>query len=196
MPEMIDAVFDIQADSLPAAYRASLWQEITRHLPNLTEHALVGVLPLRTSGSGQEIQLPKRSKLVLRIPPALGDDITALVDTCLRIGEHPLRVGAMKLRAIQPSVTIHAHLVASTEDEVDFVRELENRLAEMGISCKWICGRHGTLTDGGHVIHGYSLVIHDLKPEDSLQLQYRGLGSDRHLGCGVFVPYKVITGLK
>jgi len=38
-------------------------------------------------------------------------------------------------------------------------------------------------------------VIHDLKPEASLRLQYTGLGSDRRYGCGVFVPYKVITGL-
>ncbi|MDD2686228.1 MAG: type I-MYXAN CRISPR-associated protein Cas6/Cmx6 [Gallionella sp.] len=196
MPHMIDAVFDIQADSLPAAYRASLWQELTRHLPQLSQHTSVGVLPLRTSGIEQEIQLPKRSKLVLRIPPTLGNEVTPLVDKCLNIDGYALQVGAMKLREIQPSVTIHAHLVASADEEIDFVRELEAQLAQMKISCKWICGRHGTLTDGGHVIHGYSLVIHDLKPEDSLQLQYQGLGSDRHLGCGVFVPYKVITGLE
>jgi len=38
-------------------------------------------------------------------------------------------------------------------------------------------------------------VIHNLKPEDSLRLQYTGLGSDRQYGCGIFVPYKVISDL-
>ena len=45
-------------------------------------------------------------------------------------------------------------------------------------------------------VQGYSLVIHDLKPEESLRLQGAGLGNNRFLGCGVFMPYKVISGLE
>lgn len=195
MPAMIDAVFDIQGDRLPATYPFALWKELTRHLPQLSEDDTVGVLPLRTASVAQEVLLPKRSKLVLRLPRTLGECVTVLAGEHLDISGYALGIGEMKLREIQPSPTIHAHLVASPDDEVAFVGELENRLAQMEVNCKWICGRRNTLNGADRVIHGYSLVIHDLKPEDSLQLQYKGLGADRHLGCGVFVPYKVITGL-
>ena len=71
----------------------------------------------------------------------------------------------------------------------------EIRLDELGVAGKLICGKRVTVNDGQRSIHGYSLVLHDLKPEASLLLQYAGLGVDRQFGCGIFVPYKVITGL-
>jgi hypothetical protein len=37
--------------------------------------------------------------------------------------------------------------------------------------------------------------VHDLKSDASLKLQYAGLGESRQYGCGIFVPYKAITGL-
>jgi hypothetical protein len=52
------------------------------------------------------------------------------------------------------------------------------------------------LTNGDRAIKGRSLVLHDLNPEGSLSVQYIGLGKGRHLGCGIFVPYKVISGLE
>ena len=58
-----------------------------------------------------------------------------------------------------------------------------------------ICGKRLSVSGSQRSIDGYSLVLHDLKPEASLHLQYAGLGEDRQFGCGIFVPYKVITGL-
>jgi hypothetical protein len=63
----------------------------------------------------------------------------------------------------------------------------------MGIAANLICGRAVVLEGENQAIHGFSLVIHNLKPEDSLRLQYTGLGSNRQHGCGVFIPYKVIS---
>jgi CRISPR-associated protein Cas6 len=39
-------------------------------------------------------------------------------------------------------------------------------------------------------IVGFSLMLHALAPEDSLRMQAAGLGTARHLGCGIFVPHK------
>jgi CRISPR-associated protein Cas6 len=39
-------------------------------------------------------------------------------------------------------------------------------------------------------IVGYSLMLHELSPDDSLRMQAIGLGKERKFGCGIFVPHK------
>ena len=193
--EMIDAVFDVSGESVPVNYPFALWSELVRHVPELEADDSIGVLPLRTTGSEAGMLLPKRAKLVVRLPSSRASHVLALAGQELDILGSRLRIGNVKLRKIQPYSTIHAHMVVGAEDEVDFVKNVSAQLAEFGISASLICGRQNSLLDGGHSIHGYSLVIHDLKPEDSLRLQCMGLRSDRRYGCGVFVPYKVISDI-
>lgn len=195
VPEMIDAVFDISGDCIPANYPFALWHALARLVPELAAETSVGVLPLRTAGSAAGMLLPRRAKLVLRLPAALGGKVEALAGRELDLGGSPLRLGVGRLREIQPYPTIHAHLVVGTEDEVAFMTGVSADLAALGITASLICGRRNSLVDGDRGIHGFSLVIHDLKPEDSLRLLYTGLGGERRYGCGVFVPYKVISDL-
>lgn len=195
IPEMIDAVFDISADVIPANYPFSLWNALLQHIPALGDDELVGVIPLRTSISEAGMLLPKRSKLVLRLTPALADDFTTLSGQALDIGGTTLQLGSGKLRKLQSYPTLHAHLVTSVKDEVAFLEDITTRLAELGIAGKLLCGMRNVIQIQNRTIHGYSLVIHDLKPYDSLRLQYTGLGADRQFGCGIFIPYKVITDL-
>ena len=195
IPEMVDLVFDISGDSVPVNYPFALWDELVRLVPELKNESSVGVLPLRTTGSDCGMLLPKRAKLVVRLPRTLAAQTATLSGQELDIGGSRLKIGNAKLREIQPYSTIHAHLVAGTEDEVVFVEKVSARLADLGITANLICGRQNTLLGGDQCIQGFSLVIHDLKAEDSLRLQYNGLGSDRKFGCGIFVPYKAISDL-
>jgi CRISPR-associated protein Cas6 len=169
--EMIDAVFEISGGTVPAAYPFVLWAELTRLLPELANHTSIGVLPLRTTPSAHGLLLAKRSKLVIRIPLALADVVLALEGKSCTLGEHDLQIGSSKLREIAPYPTIQSYLVAGNTDEITFMQEISAALEKI------------------------NLVIHDLKPDDSLRLQYLGLGSSRQYGCGVFVPYKVISDL-
>jgi Cas6 Crispr len=68
-------------------------------------------------------------------------------------------------------------------------------LKKSGIAGKLICGKRHILPGSGGKIAGYSLVAHELTPEDALSLQCCGLGGERHFGCGMFIPYKVIANL-
>jgi len=197
MPEMIDMVFDLGGGTLSAAYPFALWAALICRAPRLAEEKLVGVLPLRTAESNEGMLLPKRAKLVLRLPAALAEHAaTALSGRRLDVtGEGTMQLGKCRPRSILHSPTIHAQLVAGATDEMLFTNGIINRLSEMGIAGKLICGKRGTLAGDRQSIHGYSLVIHDLKPEASLHLQYAGLGENRQFGCGIFVPHKVISGL-
>lgn len=196
LPDMIDMVFDLEGGTLPAAYRFALWNALLRLVPQLAEEKLVGVLPLRSTINSQGMLLAKRAKLVMRMPTTLAESAaSSLAGQQLDIAGNTLHVGAAKTRPIQPYPTIHAQLVTGSSDEVLFVEDIRKQMAELGVTGKLICGKRLSVSGGQRSIHGYSLVLHDLKPEASLQLQYAGLGDDRQFGCGIFVHYKVITGL-
>lgn len=192
---MIDLVFDLGGETLSAAYPFALWAELVRHVPQLADDAAAGVVPLRTAESGDAVLLPKRAKLVLRLPQSLAGHASALSGRQLEVGDGVLSLGACKPREIQPHVTLHAQLVTGADDEVEFMQGVAAELAALGVEGNLICGMRRSLSDGKRTINGYGLVIHDLKPEASLRLQCTGLGADRHLGCGIFIPYKVISGL-
>ena len=193
--EMVDAVFDVSGDRVPVNYPFALWSELVRLVPALGGDASVGVLPLRTTGSEAGMLLPRRAKLVVRLPTSLAAEVASLSGQELELDGLALRLTNGRLREIQPYPTIHAHLVVGAADEVAFIDDVAAALSDLGIAANLICGPHNSLADFATQIHGFSLVIHDLKPEDSLHLQYAGLGSHRQYGCGVFVPYKVITDL-
>jgi CRISPR-associated protein Cas6 len=76
---------------------------------------------------------------------------------------------------------------------MEFMGAVQAHFAALGISANTICGKRHTLSDGTQSVSGYSLVVHDLKPEASILLQSRGMGAGRRFGCGIFVPYKVIS---
>lgn len=193
--EMIDAIFDVSGSVLPVSYPFALWNALIRHVPALEADASVGVIPLRTAASEAGMLLPKRAKLTLRLPAALAGHIDALSGQQLDIESGALQLGNGKLRQIQAHPTLHAHLVIGVEDEVEFLQSVAERLVELDIAGKLLCGMRNDLIGPDRAIHGYSLVIHDLKADASLRLQYTGLGSDRRFGCGIFVPYKAITDL-
>lgn len=193
--EMIDAVYDINAEIIPADYQVALWNALQQHIPGLADDSSVGVIPLRTSISDAGMLLPKRSKLVIRLTLPLAENFALLSGKTLDIDGITLQLGSGKLRKLQSYSTLHAHLVTSSKDEVEFLQDVATSLHELGIGGKLLCGMRNVMQTSNRDIKGYSLVIHDLKPEDSLKLQYTGLGANRGLGCGIFIPYKVITDL-
>ena len=195
IPEMIDLVFDLKGSFVPEGYPFTLWNEVVCILPWLDAEDLAGILPLRGSTSAEGKLLAKRSKLVLRLPIMHAARAAQLSGQELHIGSGVLRVGAVKERPLQPYTTLHSHQVESAEEEEIFLAGVAARLQELNVSGKWICGKRHTVKGAEQSLNGYSLVLHDLKPEDSLKIQRLGLGQNRRFGCGIFVPYKAISGL-
>jgi CRISPR-associated protein Cas6 len=192
---MMEMVYDLKGGLLPSEYAFELWDELVRVLPWLETEEQAGVLPLRASRSGGMLLLPQRTKLVLRLPEDRVRQAQALSGQTLDVDGHALEVGMARVRSLQVSPSLHAHLVVSAADESEFLQEVEAHLRELDIPCKWICGKRVELRSGASVITGYSLVVHELKPEGSIHLQQAGLGGERRYGCGLFVPCKDIPCL-
>lgn len=196
LPSMTDIAFAVHGDLLPTGYARPLLQGIMAVLPWFADEPLAGVLPLRGTQHDKGIWLPRRTKLVLRLPSSRVEQARALSGRQLLLGETSLTVEEGEVRPHASHPTLHAHLVVSPLDEAGFMASVEDALSRMGITGQRICGKHRTLPDGENTITGFSLVVHHLKPDQSLLLQGMGLGEARPLGCGIFVPFKAIPSLE
>ena len=194
-PDMIDVVFDLSGSSVPGGYAFKLWSEIVGFLPWLNDEKNAGILPLRGSASGESTLLSKRTKLILRLPLERAAQTALLSGKQLNIEGNILTVGKGKERQLQASTTLHSYMVESLLDEVAFLAEMREKLQLMNISCNLICDKHRKVRGMNQSLSGFGLVLHDLKPLASMHIQHTGLGGSRHFGCGIFVPFKAISGL-
>jgi CRISPR-associated protein Cas6 len=88
--------------------------------------------------------------------------------------------------------TLYAYFVAAeSDDEQAFLADVNRELRSVDIDCRIVCDkRQQHLGPQGQVMHGFSLMLHELSPADSLRIQRLGLGVHRTLGCGIFVPHR------
>ena len=193
---IVDLAFDVAGTALPADYEFGLWREVVRSLPSLEGVASAGMHPLRTSSGGEGVVLlARRAKLVLRLPASSVPEAMRLTGRHLHVGSG-ITVGPASEKALRPWATLHAHRVASQRaNETEFVAEIDEWLANRGIRCGIITGRRRSLQAGGREIRGWSVVLHNVGDTDSLRVQREGMGGERALGWGVFVPHKSIAAV-
>ena len=191
-----DVVFALAGTSLPAEHAYALWREIVRWLPWFENEPAAGIHPLRAApGTGDSVLLARRAKLVLRMPRERLSEAMALAGRSLAIGTG-LEVGAPVERPLLPWPTLKAERAAlGVADEVVFGDEVAGWLAGQGMRCQYITGRRRAQRAGDRDIEGYSVVLHGLRPEESLRIQCEGIGADRALGWGIFIPHKSIAAV-
>ena len=193
----VDVVFEIAGASVPAEHAWPLWRALVERLPWLEREVGVGVHPLRTAPTGYGVALlARRARLVLRVRRDLVEPTLALAGSTLDVAGSALAVGAGGARPLHAWATLHARQVATgAGDAAAFQDDVTRQLAAMSIDCECISGRRRSFVAGGREIVGYSLVLHGVRPTDSLRVQSEGIGADRALGCGIFVPHKSIAAV-
>ena len=192
---MIDVVFEVSGRSVPMAHACALRAAVEAVLPWFAATAAAGIHPLKGAGTGGgELLLARRTRLVLRVPANRGPDCAALQRRTLAIGERVLETGRGEIRALRPFPTLHAARVASdSADGGAFDAEVAAALAALGVASPFISGGARRDDAGGRTIRGFALSVHELAPAASLRLQTAGIGADRALGWGIFVPARSIT---
>ncbi|MFO7541999.1 MAG: type I-MYXAN CRISPR-associated protein Cas6/Cmx6 [Thiobacillus sp.] len=197
-PLLVDLQFDLVGTTIPVDNAQLLSDALLRHLPWLGKNAGAGIQHLKgseTNSGDASLNINRRTKLFLRVPKARVDDLQPLVGQTLDLDGHALQIGNFKTRAFSPFGNIYAHFVdtgsAGEEQFVqDVMRELEGHFE---LRCGFICGKQQTLQSASGPIFGYSLMLHGVPPHKSLQIQDEGLGRNRLLGCGIFIPHKSIA---
>jgi CRISPR-associated protein Cas6 len=209
MDEVVDAVFAIECRSLPVDHAWALSQAVQAALPWFAGEPQAGLHTIHGAASGAgwqrpegddaELQLPRRAKLVLRLPGHRLPEATALSGRTLDIAGSPLRVGPLSPRPLLRIASLFSRSVIfeGTADESAFVAAAAEALRALGVEASTLlCGRDVTLATPATTYRTRSLMVTVATPAHSLALQRQGLGQARKLGCGVFIPHKDVGDLR
>jgi CRISPR-associated protein Cas6 len=193
----LDYAFAVAGDVIERDYSLGLYRAIASVLPWLENEPLAGVHPMRgLTPCPDGLMVGGRTRITLRIPEHRVEECKALQGADLRLAS-PLHIGRASRRELLPYPVLHARLVVTgSEEEARFAADAEAELSALGIDCDIIVGRRGELkADERRLLVGYSLMLHGLSAENSLRAQERGIGQERKLGCGLFVPHKSIAAV-
>jgi CRISPR-associated protein Cas6 len=153
-----------------------------------------------------KIYLHKRSRVRLRCP---ADQVQSwyrlLQNQELNIRGHKIRLARPRLSLPESSEILKARMVTFKLEKVDhpevphyFLESCKKGLERLDIRGKSTfipSDQDGNLARRilqvkEKKIIGYSVVVEGLNAEDSLKLQWHGLGGRQHFGCGWFYPYR------
>ncbi len=205
--DVFDLLFRLRGERLDIDHAWALYRALAEHLDTAL-CGRIGVHGVRLAGSGNgwirpqgrdaAVPLSKRSRLVIRVHRDDRDAVEAIRNRDLRMGEQSVTVGASSVRPLSMLGTLYARAIRCARDQREdaFLGEVAARLAAMDVGAsKMICGRTREIRAGKETLFTRSLLVADLKPEQSVRLQREGLGDGRELGCGLFVPHKGIDAL-
>ncbi|MDX1374484.1 MAG: type I-MYXAN CRISPR-associated protein Cas6/Cmx6 [Burkholderiales bacterium] len=209
MDDVVDAVFAIECRSLPVDHAYALSAAIQAALPWFAAEPQAGLHTVHGAASGAgwqrpegedaRLQLPRRTKLVLRLPGHRMADAAALSGRTLDVAGSPMRVGRLSARPLLRIASLFARsvLFESAADEAAFVAAANEALRALGVEASTLlCGRDVTLATPQGSYRTRSLMLTVGTPAQSLLLQREGLGEARKLGCGVFIPHKDVGDLR
>lgn len=204
--DMLDLVFTIRCRALPMDHAWALSQAIGEALPwwstepraglHLIYGAASGNGWFRPSGGDDILYLTKRARLTLRLPRSRIADARAILQgRTLQVAGYPLEIGETVERSLGYHPVLYArHVVDTTVDESVFLAEVARELQAMGVRIKkMLPGKSNVLATPEGPCITRSLLVLELQPNDALELQSRGLGPRRSLGCGLFIPHKTLA---
>lgn len=193
----LDLAFAVVGDIIERDYPAQLYRALTTLLPWLEDEPMAGVHPMRglTPCPGG-LLVGGRTSIMLRVPEHRAAACASLQGADLELPAL-LHVGRARRRDLLPYPVLHSKLVVTgAEDESGFMRDVAASLVALEIDCDTIVGRRGELRlDERRTLVGYSLMLHGLSEVHSLHAQEHGIGLQRKLGCGLFVPHKSIAAV-
>ena len=204
----VDLVFKTRGRQLPADHAWTLNQVVTRLLPWLKDEPTAGIHLIhgaQSSNGWQQpddtgvIELSRRTRFVLRLPKERVDEARLLSNQTIEFDGHALTLLEARTRALTPFGTVlarHIRVTDASTDESDFLEEAARGLNRLEIApTKMLCGRIHRFTLPAGAMLTRSLLIADLSLKDSAVVQHHGLGPDRLLGCGLFLPHKSIDAV-
>jgi CRISPR-associated protein Cas6 len=207
--DVVDAVFAIECRSLPVDHAYALSAAIQAALPWFADepqaalHTVHGAASgagwQRPEGEDAQLQLSRRTRLVLRLPEHRMADAAALSGRTLDVAGSPMRVGRLSARPLLRIASLFSRSVIfeGAADEVAFVAAANAALRALGVAASTLlCGREVTLVTPQGTHRTRSLMLTVATPAQSLLLQRQGLGEARKLGCGVFIPHKDVGDLR
>ncbi len=207
--DIVDVVFSIQCHSLPVDHAYALSHAVIQSLPWFAAEESAGLHTIHVADSGNGwmrpdqadalLHLSRRTKLVLRLPRHRVEDAGKLIGKTLDISGNPMQINKAAIKPLSPITTLFSRYVVilGGVDENGFLQDVMTRLTSMDIRPKkLLCGMKRDIAAPDRIIRTRSLMLAELTVEESVRLQQQGLGADRKLGCGLFIPHKDIKDIQ
>ncbi|BAU42497.1 type I-MYXAN CRISPR-associated protein Cas6/Cmx6 [Leptolyngbya sp. O-77] len=209
----LEIQFAVVGKTLPADHGYALYSAVKKSLQAAEEPAFPSDLPpeVRLSSipgipdRAGMIYLNRYSRFRLRCPSEQVQTwYRSLQNQVLDIRGHLIRLVRPRITLPEPSEVLAARLVTFKLNAIDhadvpryFLESCQRGLKQLEISGKAFIpsdtngdlARRSLQIKGKKVV-GYSVVVENLSAEDSLKLQWYGLGGRQHFGCGWFYPVK------
>jgi CRISPR-associated protein Cas6 len=198
MHNIINLSFPVLGAELPADHNYRLYAAISKQFPQL--HQLDGLAINTVPGIPDKpgkIHLTSNSRLLLRLPVEAIAQVYPLAGTTLDVGGYPIQLGNPELQTLKPVDSLKARLVTikGYTEPAPFLEVAHRQLQALDINANVgiPANKRGepkrlTLKIKSYTVVGFSVVVSDLTPDDSIKLQVYGLGGKRRIGCGVFSP--------
>ena len=188
----VDLAFAVSGGPLPRDHSLALWDALVQAAPSLADDETIAVLPVRAASAGDGgLVLQRRSRLLMRLAESQVGSVLTLSGRQIEVAGTPVLLGAAKTRPLAPHVTLYAYRVAAEhDDEAQFVRQVTRDLDQLGVRAEFIVGKRSATRGPLGVLVGFSLMLADLTPRQSLALQASGLGAHRRIGFGIFIGHK------
>jgi CRISPR-associated protein Cas6 len=208
--DVCDLTFRLTARILPLDHAWELSRALLCHLPWLEDEPRACIHLVNYPGNAiidgaavdsaqKTFYVSKRARLSIRLPVHRVDHAVNLSGCSLDIDGHKILIGPSRVRQLVPSDTLLARHVIHDESvsEEKFVDELVNRIRDEGINIrKVVCGQTSHFRLPTQSLSVRSVLVADLKLDDSITLQSSNLGDGRLMGCGIFIPHKGLGQVK
>ncbi len=208
--DIVDLAFKINCKCLPLEHAKSLSMAIHRALPWIADEEQAGIHLIHGAESGngwmrpedpanELLYLSRRTRMTLRLPKQRLQDAGELSGQTLDVDGYELTIGDSAVKMLSTQSTLFSRYVVSmdTESEDDFLGRVYQELQDMDVRInKLLCGKTHILQGHYGDIFTRSVMLAELKPEQSVTVQQQGIGEGRKLGCGLFIPHKGIAPVK
>jgi len=209
----LEIQFNLRGKTLPADHGYALYSAVKQLLQASEDQSLPNDLPSDVrlcsvpgipDRSGM-IYLNRGSRFRLRCPSEqMQTWYRLLQNQVLDIRGHLIRLVQPRITLPEASDTLASRLVTFKLEAIDhadvpryFLESCQKGLERLNIKGKaFIPSDHDgdlarrTLQIRDKKVVGYGVVVEGLSQEDSLKLQWYGLGGRQHFGCGWFYPIR------
>lgn len=220
-PPYVELSFGVIGQTLPADHGYGLYSAIAKQHPKLhdLEGLAVNTIPGKPNHKG-EIELTEKSRLSVRCPSDSLMAVLPLAGIQIELGKYTMRLKNPEIRQLRAFSELKARLVTikHPSEKFDnatpewFLDACDRQLKALGINAsvgipldeadelsrKTIRIRRKEKSEQQqknqrehYQVVGYSVIVADLLPENSILLQAKGIGGKRKMGCGYFVPYRL-----
>ncbi|RUT10191.1 type I-MYXAN CRISPR-associated protein Cas6/Cmx6 [Dulcicalothrix desertica PCC 7102] len=198
----VELGYQVHGKYLPADHNYGLYAAFVHLVPELRQHDDVSILTIPGIGDKQgKILITEQSYLKIRVPVTKIPLVYQLAGKRFSVGVHEIQIGIPTVSVLKPASKLRARIVTIkgkdyTEKDA-FLEAARRQLQNLNISgdISVPLDRQGlpsrkTIKVKRFTIVGFTTEITQLSDEDSVKLQQWGLGGKRHMGCGIFMPYR------